>query len=148
MSADEEWIDELAGEAEVGAKPHNVLPLIPGRAQLQATLNAPILSDYQRLALRTLYRSGIRPRELSQIELLDDGSIRVGPRLVAIDPETFRALKQLPALFSESQGELYAWLTTAGQFERSSGSLPRHGAETIAESPAPQLCLPSARTRD
>ena len=73
VSADEEWIDELAGEAEVGAKPHNVLPLIPGRAQLQATLNAPILSDYQRLALRTLYRSGIRPRDLSQIELLDDG---------------------------------------------------------------------------
>lgn len=125
MSADEEWIDELAGEAEVGAKPHNVLPLIPGRAQLQATLNAPILSDYQRLALRTLYRSGIRPRELSQIELLADGSIRVGPRLVAIDPETFRALTQLPALFPESQGELYAWLTTAAN---SSGLLDRcHG---------------------
>lgn len=90
ISADQEWIEELDGEVEVGEQPDYSLPVILGRQEVERTL------ELGGLPLRLLYASGLRARELPGLDssLLEGTRLRVADRTVELDAETARQLHQ------------------------------------------------------
>ena len=61
----------------------NILPLVLSRSEVRALLGCQLLSPLQRLALRTLYATGMRGEELFELELLENGRLQVAGRMVA-----------------------------------------------------------------
>jgi site-specific recombinase XerD len=101
------WDRDIAGEYEPPApdptKPNartpHWIPLVIGRAEMRQLLAAPELDGLERLALRTLYGSGIRGKELAQLEPenvdTEAGALRFGERVALLDAETIQALSEL-----------------------------------------------------
>ena len=75
------------------------IPLVISRAEVAQLLAAPDLTEVERLFLRTLYGSGIRPKELALLEPqnIDTalGALRFGERVALLDRETVQALSEL-----------------------------------------------------
>ena len=75
------------------------IPLVISRAEVAQLLVAPDLTEVERLFLRTLYGSGIRPKELALLEPqnIDTalGALRFGERVALLDRETIQALSEL-----------------------------------------------------
>ena len=101
------WDRDIAGEYDPGPpdptqpnarKPHWI-PLVISRGEIRQLLAAPELDGLERLALRTLYGSGILVKELAMLERenvnTETSSLRFGERVALLDPETIRALAEL-----------------------------------------------------
>ena len=101
------WDRDIAGEYEPpppdpskpGARIPHWIPVVIGRAEMGQLLAAPDLNPLEQLFLRTLYGSGIRPKELATLERenIDTarGCLRFGDRVALLDGETIRALAGL-----------------------------------------------------
>jgi site-specific recombinase XerD len=99
-----EWLAEIEGEytpappSTEGGREEKWLPLILSRRQVLALLNSPAeVKASVRLALRTIYASGMRPEEVVALtpEALDrdNGRIWLGPeRSVVVDGGTMEEL--------------------------------------------------------
>lgn len=112
LSAEEEWLQELAGEVPVTQSPHDHLPVVLSRERLAEVLSAPGLSWRQRLALQVVYGSGIRLEELSQLHISETLGLCAGPRPVALHRATLEMLvPHLP--FAESHEEVANWVREA-----------------------------------
>ena len=111
-----EWAGELGGELSYAPSAARMqLPLVPSRSDVRALLECQLLSPLQRLALRTLYATGMRGEELFELELLENGRLQVAGRMLAADGATLEELGQLGgALFEgECLQDLQSWLEVA-----------------------------------
>ena len=101
------WERDIAGEYEpeppdpdkpTARAPHWI-PLVISRAEMAQLLAAPDLTELERLFLRTLYGSGIRPKELAALEHENIDTalncLRFGERVALLDEDTIRALAEL-----------------------------------------------------
>jgi len=102
-----DWDRDIAGEYKPkppdpnkpNARVPHWIPLVISRAEVAQLLTAPDLNELEQLFLRTLYGSGIRPKELAALEHgnVDTalGGLRFGERVALLDEETVRALAEL-----------------------------------------------------
>ena len=111
-----EWIRELAGEVDFdGREAGEVLPLIPGRLAIRQMLEWSGLPPLGRVILRTLYATGIRPEELSQLGFRE-GRLEAAGRPVAADPQTIEAVQVLDEqALASAQTALPEWLSAAAR---------------------------------
>ena len=113
-----EWLAEIEGEytpappSTEGGREEKWLPLILSRRQVLALLNSPAeVKASVRLALRTIYASGMRPEEVVALtpEALDrdNGRIWLGPeRSVVVDGDkSCRDGASMPSSIPAIQGQ-------------------------------------------
>ena len=134
MKSQQEWARELEGEVAVPYLPraHFVLPLILSRREALALVGCEAIEPLGRLALRTLYATGVREEELAALEpdCRLEGGLRIGgsrPRTVLLDEQTARELAQLGSpMFPGGVEALRGWLARAaaatGVAERFAGA--------------------------
>ena len=101
------WDRDVAGEYEPpppdpnkpGARMPHWIPVVIGRAEMAQLLAASGLTPLEQLFLRTLYGSGIRPKELAALEResidTELGCLRFGERVALLDGATILALAGL-----------------------------------------------------
>lgn len=101
------WDRDIAGEYQPeppdpdkpNAREAHWVPVVIGRGEVAQLLAAPGLSELEQLFLRTLYGSGIRPKEAAALEHshidLALGGLRFVDRVALLDEWTIRALWEL-----------------------------------------------------
>ena len=134
------WLEEIEGEWEPAApdpeqpnaRPAHWLPVVLSRLEVSELLGAPGLDPLERLALRTLYATGMRATELVGLrpEALDveRGAIRLAERLVVPDRETLAGLAALDWSGAGPGWTLRSLREMLGRAARGSGVAGRYKA--------------------
>lgn len=117
ISADQEWVEELDGEVEVGDQPDYSLPVLLGRQEVAEVV------AWGGLPLRALYASGMRAREYLRLGPGDvEGTrVRLEGRRVEVDEETAARLQAASTFEVDFHGLWGEALARAGLLRRFRG---------------------------